>query len=112
MNTQTRTGKITPIDVRVYIENGIPYLDYIGVEETNWGKVKIHIPKIGLDITAITQEEDIVSAYGSNNKKLASIRTRFEIFAENDKWCEYKILEREMSKEQIEKELGYKIKIK
>ena len=34
------------------------------------------------------------------------------IFADNDEWCKYEILEREVSQKQLEKELGYKVKIK
>ena len=112
MTTQMIFDKITPTDVRVYIEDGVPYLDYIGTVMTGMGKAKVHIPKIGLNITAVSKEEDIVDSYDMYNNKVASIRTRLEIFAENDRWCECKIIEREMSKEQIEKELGYKVKIK
>ena len=112
MNTQIMLGKITSTDVRVYIEDGVPYLDYIGTVMTNMGKTKVHIPKIGLDITAVSKEEETVDSYDIYDNRVASIRTRLEIFAENDRWCECKIIEREMSKEQIEKELGYKIKIK
>lgn len=36
----------------------------------------------------------------------------FNVFITNDEWFKYEILEREVSQKQLEKELGYKIKIK
>ena len=96
-------GKITPTDVKIYIEDGIPYLDYTGTAMTNQGKVKIHIPKIGLEIDAVTKND--------LNCPLALIKIREQFFVSNNKLFEYEIIEREMSKEDIEKELGYKVKI-
>lgn len=104
-------SKITPTDVKIYIEDGIPYLDYTGTAMTNQGKVKIHIPKIGLEIDAVTKEVDECYAYNDLNCPLALIKTREQFFVSNNKLFEYEIIEREMSKEDIEKELGYKVKI-
>ena len=36
----------------------------------------------------------------------------FNIFASDDKFWEFEILERDVSKKQLEKELGYKVNIK
>lgn len=36
----------------------------------------------------------------------------FNVFASNDKFYEFEVLEREVSKKQLEKELGYKLNIK
>jgi len=105
------TDTIHPTDVKVYIENGVPYLDYTGVAESNMGTLKIHFPKVGLDFTRIIterEEEDICC--GIPPTKVFSIVKSFNLYATDDKWMEYEILERSTTKEQLEKELGYKIK--
>lgn len=99
---------ITPIDVKIYTEDGVPYLDYIGTFYTNDGcKYKIHLPKIGLTFSKFTQEKE-EEEYGYKQR----ITTAFNVFASNDELFKYEILEREVSKKQLEKELGYKLNIK
>lgn len=81
---------ITPTDVKIYVENGTPYLDYTGIcYASNGDKIKVHFPKIDLTLTNITN-----------------------VCASNDKWATFEVIEREVSKEQLEKELGYKLNIK
>lgn len=101
---------ITPIDVKIYTEDGVPYLDYIGTFYTNDGcKCKIHIPKIGLTFSQVTQKEEEEYDYFGYKRK---VLMNFNIFASDDKFCEFEIIEREVSKKQLEKELGYKLNIK
>lgn len=52
-------GGISPTDVKVYYEGGEPYLDYKGVASTDYGKVEIHIPKMGLKLTNIENVVDV-----------------------------------------------------
>ena len=102
---------ITPIDVKIYTEDGVPYLDYIGTFYTNDGcKCKIHLPKIGLTFSQVTQEkeEEEYDYFGYKKKVLMN----FNVFVSDDKFWEFEILEREVSKKQLEKELGYKLNIK
>ena len=40
------------------------------------------------------------------------IITKFDIFAVDDKWATFEVIEREVSKKQLEKELSYKLNIK
>lgn len=105
-------SNITPTDVKIYMEDNVPYLDYIGECMTNNGaKLKVHIPKMGLTLNRIVQEcEEEFGSFAPvyHHRILKS----FNIYTTDDKWCEFEIVEREMSKEQIEKELGYKITIK
>jgi len=49
-------GTIKPVDVRVYFEDGIPYMEYVGVAESNFGTVRIIIPKLSLVIESIDSE--------------------------------------------------------
>ena len=104
-------SSITPTDVKIYTEDGIPYLDYTGTFYTNDGcKCKIHLPKIGLTFSQVTQEkeEEEYDYFGHKRKVLMN----FNIFASDDKFWEFEIIEREVSKKQLEKELGYKLNIK
>lgn len=100
-------SNITPVDVKIYYEDGKPYLDYIGNTETAYGKLKIHIPKIGLDFSHI---EDIMPTESRGMLKLFGLHR--DIYAVDNTFYEVEILERNMTKNQIEKELGYKINIK
>lgn len=52
-------SNITPTDVKIYVENGTPYLDYTGIcYASNGDKIKVHFPKIDLTLTNITQEKE------------------------------------------------------
>lgn len=107
--------KLKPTDVKIFIEDGIPYLDYTGTCQSNIGKLEVHFPKIGLDIEQMDRESD--DYYYENpftNKPSMRIRMKDEYYVmNNQEWpFEYKVLERDMTKAEIEKELGYKINIK
>ena len=105
------TSPILPTDVKIYTEDGVPYLDYIGTFYINDGcKCKIHLPKIGLTFSKVTQEkeEEEYDYFGYKKKVLMN----FNVFVSDDKFWEFEILEREVSKKQLEKELGYKLNIK
>ena len=101
---------ILPTDVKIYTEGGVPYLDYTGTFYTNDGcKCKIHFPKIGLTFSQVTQEQETEYDYFGYKRK---VLMNFNIFASDDKFYEFEIIEREVSKKQLEKELGYKLNIK
>lgn len=107
----TIASPILPTDVKIYTEGGIPYLDYTGTFYTNDGyKCKIHFPKIGLTFSQVTQEQEAEYVYLGGYKR--KVLMNFNIFASDDKFYEFEIIEREVSKNQLEKELGYKLNIK
>ena len=104
-------SSLMPTDVKIYTEDGTPYLDYTGTCYMSDGcKYKIHIPKIGLTFSKVTQEkeEDEYDFYGYKQR----ITTDFRVFVSNEEWFKYEIIERDVSKKQLEKELGYKVNIK
>ena len=103
-------GSLMPTDVKIYTEDGTPYLDYTGTCYMSDGcKYKIHFPKIGFAFSQIMQEkEDKYDYFGYKRKILMN----FNIFASDNKFYEFEIIEREVSKKQLEKELGYKLNIK
>ena len=103
-------SNITPTDVKIYVENGTPYLDYTGIcYASNGDKIKVHLPKVGLTFTNITQEKDEEWEYQLGSRK---ILTKFNVCALNGKLATLEVLEREVSKKQLEKELGYKLNMK
>ena len=106
----TIASSITPTDVKIYTEDGTPYLDYTGTCYMSDGcKYKIHFPKIGLTFSQVTQEQEAEYDYFGYKRK---VLMNFNIFASDDKFYEFEIIEREVSKKQLEKELGYKLDIK
>ena len=103
-------SNITPTDVKIYVENGIPYLDYTGTCYMSDGcKCKVHIPKVGLTLTNIESESDVCYDYLGYTRK---ILPSFQIYACGDECFSFEVIEREVSKKQLEKELGYKLNIK
>lgn len=101
------SNNLTPTDVKIYFENGLPYIDYIGKCYTDNGFImKVHIPKISLNISLLENNKEY---YESKN----NLVVRAECFAhfEQDNFFTFEIIERDMTKKQIEKELGYKVNI-
>ena len=104
------SSNIQPTDVKIYVENDIPYLDYTGTCYMSDGcKCKIHIPKVGLTLTNIKSESDTCYDYSGHAK---TILPWFQLYACGDYLFTFEVIEREVSKKQLEKELGYKINIK
>lgn len=101
---------IIPTDVSIYYEDGMPYLDYTGITRTADGcEVKMHIPKISLVYNVIENkyiDRDVYDRHGAIGVKLSQ-----EILIKNDEWFDAQIIKRQMTKKQIEKELGYQVAI-
>lgn len=95
----------------IYYENNQPFIDWYGEARTLNGYVlKCHIPKMCLDINSIENEvERYCNPFGVFIKS-RQVFVKDEFAPDEDIIIEIK--EREMTKEQIEKELGYKVKIK
>ena len=100
-------ANVIPTDVKVFYENGTPYLEYRGVVNNCREQVEVYLPKIALNLSAITWETDESIIY--NNARL--VAEFANEFADKKDAPVVKTIERTMTKEQIEKELGYKIKI-
>jgi hypothetical protein len=99
-------GPIKPTDLKIYYEDGIPYLDYKGIADTNFGRVEVCFPKMGLIINGLecTSEE----VY---NQKGEAVITMRQYLSRSNEYFTIKTLERNMTKKEIEKELGYKVNI-
>ena len=95
------TSNLKPTTVHIFYEKEVPYMDYVGVAETNKGKIKMHFPKLGLDFTVMEIQEDRWNGHLMSQ----------QIYISNDVWVDFEFIDRKMTKEEIEKELGYKVEI-
>lgn len=112
LNALCFTDKLKCTSAAIFYENNIPYIDWKGTTILSNGSIaNVHIPKMGLDISEISQEVEDYSDFLSN-KVIKSKQVFVKDGFEPDEDIIITIKEREMTKEQIEKELGYKIKIK
>ena len=105
--TKMCVKEIVPTDVRVYYEDGTPYLEYRGISQNgSFDKVEVYIPKINLNISSID--------YTSNLYEPDELHVTFSnnhIDNPNNYNVIVTVVERTMTKAEIEKELGYKVKI-
>lgn len=95
----------------IYYENNQPFIDWYGEIHTLNGYIlECHIPKMSLDVNSIENEvERYFDPFGVLIKS-RQVFIKDEFAPDEDIIIEIK--EREMTKEEIEKELGYKVKIK
>lgn len=112
LNALCFVDKLKCTSASIFYEDNVPYIDWKGATVLSNGSIaNVHIPKMSLDINEINQEVESYSDSFVNN----IIKSR-QVFVkdgfEPDEDIIIEIKEREMTKEQIEKELGYKIKIK
>ena len=104
--------KLNCTSASIFYEDNVPYIDWKGATVLSDGSIaNVHIPKMGLDISEISQEVEDYSDFLSN-KVIKSKQVFVKDGFEPDEDIIITIKEREMTKEQIEKELGCKIKIK
>ena len=90
------TSNIQPTNVKVYVENGAPYLDYTGTCYMSDGcKCKIHIPKVGLTLTSIKSESDACYDFSGHAK---TILPCFQLYAYGDAIFTVEVIEREVPK--------------
>ena len=103
---------IKPVSVIIYYENGEPYLNYVGETRlTNGYHVQVEIPKLSLELNKVDSVWEERSEYIGKILYLNGYMQ--EMFVGNDNKTRMNIipLERDMTKEELEKELGYKINL-
>ena len=108
---QGATSKIKAKDIRVYIEDGIPYIHYIGEFYSKYGKYEITIPKMSIDIESIVEDRDV--KYDTLHGLISYPKISFSrnLYTVENYIFTLRCIEKAMTKEEIEKELGYKINI-
>ena len=119
INTTNNTSPVEVLGTEIkctkasiyYIDNE-PFIDWYGITHTsNRYVIEVHIPKMSLNIQKLeldAEREYCPYAPYIIKSKQIFVKDGFK----SDEDIIFTIREREMTKEQIEKELGYKVKIK
>lgn len=106
---RTMKSGIKPKDVKIFYEDGVPYLDYVGTASCDNGfKVQVKIPKMSLKLENITIDTETINEI---HKFGISIHTEKRIYSVDEQYAIIEPIEREVTKEDLEKELGYKLNI-
>lgn len=98
-------------DVNIFVEDGQCYLRYVGIISDGDDEYELTVPKMDINITAITQSVDECDYQGWDTIP-RKITLRRNIYVDHDvNAFTIRRVKKKMTKEQIEKELGYKIEI-
>ena len=98
-------------DVNIFVEDGQCYLRYVGIISDGDDEYELTVPKMDMNITAITQSVD-EACYKGRDAIPRKITLRRNIYVDHDaNVFTLRRIKKKMTKEQIEKELGYKIEI-
>lgn len=105
----SRTLKAT--DIKVYVEDGEPYIYWAGEFTDKGNTYRVEIPKMDIDIDAIVEEKPIEFDIGAKPviPRIAFARQFYTV--QNGVNFSITCINRRMTKKQIEKELGYNIEI-
>ena len=106
--TTGHNGPIKAKDIQVFIEDGHPYIHWVGILEDENGTYEIDIPKMDVNISAIVEESEVVD--GIHFPKITLSRNIYVV--EDNVTFYVNCKKKKMSKKDIEKELGYKVEIK
>ena len=113
MKLNEATDYIHPTDVKVYVEDNKPYLEYTGIIDYGNEKIKVYFPKIDLTfnvLECIEEREDVY--YEPWKSPIGRVLLSQQIMVGNTKTAyEYQVIERTMTKKELEKKLGYKVNI-
>lgn len=94
-------------DISLFIENGRPYIKYVGTTTlSNGTEVQITFPKIRMDICSLERNSE---PYHNGEIK---VRVKQECYICHDKFADIKVLKRAIKKSDLEKEFGYKIDLR
>ena len=97
---------IEPVDVKIYYEGKKPYIDYLGEAiSTDGMKMKVHIPKIGLNFNEFLCKEKHDICHG------LILNFKMEAFATSSEDILFTITEKELTKDQINMMAGCQVKI-
>ena len=100
------TGAIIPKSAAIFYEEGIPYLTMTGKTTINDQDAEIYFPKIGLAF------DQLESRCDSTTVGHIAIEYAQTLYIKNSEYLHYAILPKEMTTEDIERELGYPVVIK
>ena len=104
---------ITPKDIKVFYEDGKPYVEYRGIVKLGNDTYEIEIPKMDMVLTAL---ESVVEQYwswdiASGIFAPSSISVKQNVHVHQDINFKLKPIKKRMTKADIEKKLGHKVEI-
>lgn len=106
---------IVPKDIKVFYEDGKPYVEYRGIVKLGNDEYEIEIPKMDMILTGLESviDQRYVYAMDGHGCKLKNIGFQVcnEVHAYQNINFRLKLIKRSMKKNDIEKELGYQIDI-
>ena len=107
------SGPITPTDVAIYYEDGIPYINYVGTVSIDGHKAKIHLPKLGLTFDQVqVQSDEDYACDPQSGARLITLEYAQRWYAKDGRYFEYELLPQEVTLSELEQRLGYPVIIK
>lgn len=102
--------RVVPTDIKVFYENGQPYIFYKGRLESRTEDWEIEIPKMDMVLNALEHIVDD-AAIKMGDIEYTTIPVCNYVLAEHN--INYKLtrIKRKMTKQDIERELGYRVDI-
>ncbi len=103
--------QVIPTDIRVFYEDGRPYIYYKGKVVSRYDEWEIEIPKMDMVLNTLERIVDIeytVSVHGDMQRRTPVCN---QFYAEHDVAYRMRIAKRKMTQRDIERELGYKVDI-
>lgn len=99
-------------NISIFVENGQPYIHWTGEFSNGKDVYEVDIPKMDINVDAIVEDKPIEfdTLGGCIIPKVSLVRHFYTV--QNGVGFTITCKKREMTKEQIEKELGYKVNIK
>lgn len=99
-------------NISIFIEDGQPYIHWVGEFSNGNDVYEVDIPKMDINIDAIVEDRPVeFDILGHVSYPKVSFARQFYAVQDGVTFA-ITCKKREMTKEQIEEELGYKIKIK
>ena len=110
--TLGRSRQLKAKNISIFVEDGQPYIHWVGEFSNGNDVYEVDIPKMDVNIDVIVEDRPIeFDTLGHvSNPKISFARHFYAV--QDDVEFAVACKKREMTKEQIEKELGYKINIK
>lgn len=104
-------GQVVPTDIKVFYEDGMPYISYKGKTVSDSGEWEIEIPKMSMVLNTLERIVDIeyaMNIYGDTTRRIPVCN---QFFASHDVAYKMHLGKKKMTKRDIERELGYGVDI-
>ena len=104
-------GQVNPTDIKVYYEDGQPYISYKGEFVGDSGEWEIEIPKMSMVLNALERIIDMKYEMDFRENITRRMPVCNQFFATHDVAYVIRSKKAKMTKADIERELGYRVDI-